>query len=74
MHAFVERTDQVIRHLAFRDFLRAHPDEAAEYSDLKREVARQNPTDIYGYMEGKDAFIKGALERALRWRRQGERM
>jgi GrpB-like predicted nucleotidyltransferase (UPF0157 family) len=58
---------EVERHLAFRDYMTAHPEAARQYSDLKRELAKQFPTDIYGYMDGKDAFIKEMERKALEW-------
>jgi putative glutamine amidotransferase len=49
------------RHIAFRDWLRAHPDDAEAYGALKRELATRHPRDAAGYTEGKSAFI-GAIE------------
>ena len=58
----------IARHLAVRDYLRAHPARAAAYGALKLELAARFPYDIDGYCDGKDAFV-GALERdALEWR------
>lgn len=53
------------RHLAFRDFLRADPDAAAEYAAVKREAARHHPDDIFAYMDFKDAVIRRLEARAL---------
>lgn len=58
VHAFEDGSPQIARHLAFRDYLIAHPDIAQQYSDLKRELTAQHPNDIEAYMDGKDAFIK----------------
>ncbi len=51
-------------HRTFRDYLRSHPDAAAEYSALKRDLAAQHPQDREAYIEGKTAFVKAILERA----------
>ena len=40
-------------HLAVRDHLRAHPDVAHEYGELKKRLARQFTHDIDAYTEGK---------------------
>jgi len=53
------------RHLAFRDWLRSHPDDARAYEDLKRRLAREHPRDIHTYVDGKTAFIRSIEERAL---------
>ena len=55
------------RHLAVRDYLRAHPDDCAAYAALKRQLALQYPEDIEGYCDGKDAFVKALEQRALAW-------
>jgi GrpB-like predicted nucleotidyltransferase (UPF0157 family) len=37
---------------------------------LKESLAKEFPTDIEGYMDGKDAFIKEMEEKALAWSRR----
>jgi GrpB-like predicted nucleotidyltransferase (UPF0157 family) len=51
--------------LAFRDHLRAHPDEAAAYAAEKRRLAARFGDDIAGYRDGKTAFVVGAMARAM---------
>ena len=67
VHAFAADTDQVRRHLAFRDYLVAHPAAAQEYSELKRRLAQAHPTDIEQYMDGKHDFIQTIDQRAAQW-------
>lgn len=71
VHAFLAGAEGVVRHLAFRDYLIAHPARAQAYSELKREVAARCNHDINVYMEGKDAFIKAAEQDALAWAAAG---
>ena len=52
------------RHLAFRDYLRSHAAEAAEYAALKSRLAAAFPEDRAAYAEGKSAFVEAVLERA----------
>jgi GrpB-like predicted nucleotidyltransferase (UPF0157 family) len=68
IHAFEIGSPHVERHLAFRDYMTAHPEEAQKYSELKRELADRYPKDIIGYMDGKDGFIKEMELKALAWR------
>lgn len=68
IHAFEIGSPQIDRHLTFRDYMIAHPDDAQAYSNLKRELAKQYPSDIEGYMDGKDEFIKEMDRRAAQWR------
>jgi GrpB-like predicted nucleotidyltransferase (UPF0157 family) len=55
-----------LRHLAVRDFLRAHDDEAARYAALKRALAERHPGDRLAYMAGKDPYLGELEARALR--------
>ena len=68
VHIFQLGAEHVARHLAFRDYLRAHPAKAMLYSNHKRLMAIQHPYDIIGYMEGKDALVKQLEAEALAWR------
>ncbi len=67
VHTFEASSPQIKRHLAFRDFMNAHPKEAQQYSELKRKLAAEHPNDIDGYMDGKDDFIKEIDRRAAKW-------
>jgi putative glutamine amidotransferase len=53
------------RHLAFRDWLRAHPDDAAAYSALKRQLAADHRRDVHTYTHGKGAFVRSIEAKAL---------
>jgi GrpB-like predicted nucleotidyltransferase (UPF0157 family) len=57
VHAVETTTAFWRRHLAFRDYLRAHPDVAAEYADLKRRLAAEHGSDRESYTEAKTGFI-----------------
>lgn len=52
--------------LAFRDFLRAHPQVASEYAEVKRWAAQ----DPQHYSERKSPFVEATLEQARGWARQ----
>ena len=56
------------RHLLFRDYLRAHPDEAAAYERVKRALAERFPDDRASYTAGKHDFIEAVVARARAWR------
>jgi len=68
LHAFEAGSGEVERHLAFRDYMIAHPGEAQRYSELKRKLAEEHPRSMEGYMDGKDGFVKEMDRRAARWR------
>ena len=59
-HLYVcpEDSPELRRHIAFRDYLRSHPEAAAEYSRIKEEGAALYPEDIDRYIEYKTPFIE----------------
>lgn len=68
IHIFAQDNQKdILRHLAVRDYLRAHPDAAAAYGRLKQELAAAFPEDIEGYCDGKDAFVQKLEADALAW-------
>jgi GrpB-like predicted nucleotidyltransferase (UPF0157 family) len=68
VHAFQAGSPDVARHLAFRDYMIAHPGDAQRYSDLKRKLAAEHPRNSEAYMDGKDGFIQEMDRTAARWR------
>jgi GrpB-like predicted nucleotidyltransferase (UPF0157 family) len=54
-----------VDHLAFRDYLRTHPQTAREYARLKHELADRFRADWTAYTGGKSDFILEVLRRAL---------
>ena len=50
--------NNIERHLAFRDYMRTHEKERAEYAKIKTALAQRFPYDIDGYCDGKDAFVR----------------
>lgn len=69
LHVCEAASQDEFRHLAVRDFLRAHPDEAASYAALKREVVARAPGDRLVYIDGKDVYVAALEERAVTWAR-----
>lgn len=67
VHAFRFDDPHVVRHLAFRDYLIAHPDVAADYQRIKRDAVSQADNSIERYMALKSDFIKHYEQEALNW-------
>jgi GrpB-like predicted nucleotidyltransferase (UPF0157 family) len=65
---------QWANHLLFRDYLRAHPEEAQAYQALKEGLMERFRGDRLAYTEGKAAFVARILEaaRAKDQQRRGE--
>jgi GrpB-like predicted nucleotidyltransferase (UPF0157 family) len=53
--------------LLFRDYLRAHDDDAKPYAELKRELALRFGEDRNGYTEAKGPFIWEVTAKAHAW-------
>lgn len=68
VHAFQTAHPEVGRHLAFRDYLIAHPPEAQAYGRLKEMLARQCGQDRESYTNLKSGFIQEMDRRARAWR------
>ena len=59
-HLYVcpQYSEELRRHITFRDYLRSHPEAVDQYSRVKEEAARLHPSDIDQYMEYKTPFIE----------------
>jgi len=53
------------RHIAFRDYLRAHPEDRKAYSDLKIALAERFRKDRAAYNDAKAEFVAGISSRAI---------
>jgi GrpB-like predicted nucleotidyltransferase (UPF0157 family) len=54
--------------LVFRDYLRAHPDAASAYADIKRSLAASSIDDVEAYRTGKNVFVEETTAKARVWR------
>lgn len=64
-HVHVTEPDgEMWRRLAFRDYLRAHPEEAAIYAQLKRRLAAEHQTDREAYTDAKSAYVERVMWKA----------
>ncbi|MFD1738775.1 GrpB family protein [Bacillus salitolerans] len=67
VHIFPTGHEEVMRHIAFRDYLIEHPCDAERYANVKIELAYKYKTNPYKYVEGKDSLIKEIEGKAKRW-------
>ncbi|MGE7114353.1 GrpB family protein [Lysinibacillus sp. NPDC047702] len=68
IHAFqYSNIEEIERHLAFRDYLREHPEVCKKYGQLKNQLAKKYPNDIEGYGDGKNDFVKNVEKDAIKW-------
>lgn len=64
-HVHITEPDREMwrRRLPFRDYLRAHPDEAARYAALKRDLAQRHATDREAYTDAKTDYVAAVYRR-----------
>lgn len=65
LHVFSPGCVEIKRMLAFRDWLRTHPDDRALYERTKRELAKQDWKYVQNYADAKTAVVEEILARAL---------
>lgn len=50
-------SEELKRHITFRDYLRTHKEDREKYSEIKLQAAIKYPTDIDSYIEAKSPCI-----------------
>ena len=64
-HLYVcpQHSEELLRHITFRDFLRRNKEAVQQYSRIKEKAAEQFPYDIDKYIECKSPCIKELYEK-----------
>jgi GrpB-like predicted nucleotidyltransferase (UPF0157 family) len=70
IHAFEKGHPEIERHLTFRDYLCAHPEDAQAYQALKQNLAQEFPFDAKSYTVGKTNLIGEIDRKAALWRKK----
>jgi len=52
--------------LAFRNYLRAHPEEAEIYERLKRRLVAEHQTDREAYTDAKSTYVESVMRKAIK--------
>jgi GrpB-like predicted nucleotidyltransferase (UPF0157 family) len=65
LYAIYPDAAELKRHLAFREYLKAHPDQAQRLSQHKLELAARFDNDRALYIEGKAAMVREMTDAAL---------
>jgi GrpB-like predicted nucleotidyltransferase (UPF0157 family) len=67
VHMYELGSPQIARHVAFRDYLRAHPSQRIEYEAVKRRAAQLCSTIVNEYNDAKSDWIRACEQRAIDW-------
>lgn len=66
-HFVIPGSDNWVRNIVLRDYLRAHPGEAEKYAALKRGIIADGVNSLVAYGERKRAFMDALRARARAW-------
>jgi GrpB-like predicted nucleotidyltransferase (UPF0157 family) len=64
LHAFSADCEEIPRMLAFRDWLRTHPDDRQRYEHEKRRLAEQHWDTVQDYADAKTDVVREIVARA----------
>lgn len=67
LHVYQSGSPDILRHLAFRDYMRMHPIPARAYARLKEQLANEFPENMDAYIAGKNTFVKEQEKLAMEW-------
>jgi GrpB-like predicted nucleotidyltransferase (UPF0157 family) len=65
LHCYQSENPEIEKHLAFRDYLRAHPEIARAYEAEKLRCQALHPNNTHTYSDAKSPWIRAQLAAAL---------
>lgn len=74
VHIWAFGSENWIRHIAFRDYLKCHPDVCRTYEDLKMALSHQQWENGMAYNQAKNDFLKDAEKKAVAWYLEVDRL
>lgn len=69
LHIFEQGSPEVERHIAFREYMIAHTEQAMDYIKLKKELAIKHRENKEEYKKGRKKFIEEIDRKAKEWKK-----
>lgn len=67
IHVCEKDSPKAIQFIQTRDYLRAHPERAIAYGEVKEKLKNQHPDDYPAYRAGKQAFLDETEKLTYEW-------
>ena len=67
IHIWEYQSSEWNRHIAFRDYIRTHPEVKDKYGELKKKLSQADWKDGNEYNDAKNDFIKREETKAITW-------
>lgn len=67
IHVWIRDSEEWVRHIAFREYLKQHVSVCEEYTALKQSLMTQNWADGHAYNRAKNDFIQREEKKAVAW-------
>ena len=67
IHFYKNNHPEIFQILAIRDYLRAHPNKADQYSEFKLSLFQKFPNDYVQYRKLKDEYMENLKNEAIIW-------
>lgn len=67
IHIFIKDSEDWVRHIALRDYLRTHDDERDACCELKKELSKMEFSNMISYNDAKNDFVKDIQLKAVKW-------
>jgi len=67
LHIYQLGNKNIELHLFFKEYLNNHQEDAKNYGNLKKVLAKQFPNDTHKYQEAKEKFVNDLMKKAINW-------
>jgi GrpB-like predicted nucleotidyltransferase (UPF0157 family) len=67
VHIWEHGSSDWVRHIAFREYLKEHPEAKNRYEAIKKQLSLKSWRNGMEYNDGKDSFIKAVESKAILW-------